>query len=154
MAANLVTATNSLNKALQTEPSDMEQAAAIRGFEFCFELSWKLLEERLRSEGVGVATPKAALRAAGDAGTIASIEDWLGYLQARNLTSPTYNQAVAHEVYAVISHGFVAAVQALVLLQVEEIADGPLMPSELQGTLVTVQASIDGVSDRRRPCEC
>ena len=114
LAANLTTASRFLGKALGTEPSDIQQAATIQAFEFCFELGWKLLKERLRDEGVDLATPRAVLRAAGDAGMIESVEDWLGYLQARNLTSHTYNQAVADLVYGVIDQGFLEAVRALI----------------------------------------
>jgi hypothetical protein len=42
------------------------------------------------------------------------LEDWLGYLSARNLTSHTYNQAIAAEVYAVIDGGFLAAAEGLI----------------------------------------
>ena len=44
---------------------------------------------------------------------IDSVEDWLGYLRARNLTSHTYNRPVADQVYGVISGGFLGAVRAL-----------------------------------------
>jgi nucleotidyltransferase substrate binding protein (TIGR01987 family) len=114
LAASLTSAAAFLAKALDTEASDIQQAASIRAFEFCFELSWKLLKERLREEGVDAATPKAVLRTAGDAGMIDSVEEWLGYLAARNLTSHTYNKAVADQVYGVISGGFLAATRALV----------------------------------------
>jgi nucleotidyltransferase substrate binding protein (TIGR01987 family) len=99
LAANLTTASRFLGKALGTEPSDIQQAATIHAFEFCFELGWQLFKERLREEGVDLATPGAVLRAAGDAGMIDSVEDWPDYLRARNLTSHTYNQAVADRVY-------------------------------------------------------
>jgi nucleotidyltransferase substrate binding protein (TIGR01987 family) len=114
LADDLTTATAFLVKALAAEPSDIQQAAAIHAFEFCFELGWKLLKVRLRAEGLDLATPKAVLRAAGDAGMIASVEDWFGYLRARNLTSHTYNKTTADQVYAVISGGFVEAIWALV----------------------------------------
>jgi nucleotidyltransferase substrate binding protein (TIGR01987 family) len=114
LSANLAKATLFLGKVLSTEPSDIQQAAAIQAYEFCFELSWKLLKARLKDEGLDLATPRAVLRAAGDAGMIESVEDWLGYLGARNLTSHTYNQAIADEVYAVIGGGFLAAAEALV----------------------------------------
>jgi len=114
LATNLATATAFLGKALDTEPSDIQQAATIQAFEFCFELAWKLLKARLKDEGLDLATPRSVLRAAGDAGMIESVEDWLGYLQARNLSSHTYNQALADQVYAVIGGGFLPAARALI----------------------------------------
>ncbi len=112
---NLSKAADFLAKTLAVPQSDIQQAAAIKAFDFCFELSWKVLKERLLEEGIEVATPRGALRAAGDAGMIGSVEEWLGYLAARNLTSHTYNQPVADQVYAVIGGGFVNAVQAILL---------------------------------------
>jgi nucleotidyltransferase substrate binding protein (TIGR01987 family) len=113
LAASLATATAFLDKALATESSDIQRAATIQAFEFCFELGWKLLKARLREEGIDVATPKAAFRAAGDAGMIDSVEEWLGYLQLRNLTSHTYDEALSREVYAKVSDGFLSAARAL-----------------------------------------
>lgn len=114
LAANLSTATTFLGKALATEPSDIQRAATIQAFEVSFELGWKLLKARLKEEGLDLATPKAVLRAAGDAGMIESVEDWLGYLRARNLTSHTYNREVADQVYAVIEGGFLVAARRLI----------------------------------------
>lgn len=114
MAGDLATATAFLVKALAAEPSDIQHAAVIHAFEFCFELGWKLLKVRLKDEGLDLATPKGVLRAAGDAGMIASVEEWLEYLRVRNLTSHTYNKAIADQVYGVISGGFVEAARALV----------------------------------------
>lgn len=110
---NLTTATAFLEKALATEASDIQRAATIKAFEFCFELGWKLLKARLADDGIEVATPRAALRAAGDAGYIDSVEDWLTYLEARNLASHTYNQALAERVYATVNPAFFDAVRKL-----------------------------------------
>jgi nucleotidyltransferase substrate binding protein (TIGR01987 family) len=113
LADDVATATAFLVKALTAESSDIQRAATIHAFEFCFDLAWKLLKVRLKDEGLDLATPKAVLRAAGDAGMIVSVEEWFGYLRARNLTSHTYDEATANQVYAVISGGFVKAVQSL-----------------------------------------
>lgn len=113
LALSLVKATDFLSRALLTSPSEIQRAAAIQGFEFSFELGWKLLQERLREEGVAVATPRATLRAAGDAGLIDSVERWLDYLEARNLTSHTYNERVAERVYGIIAGGFLDDVRLL-----------------------------------------
>jgi nucleotidyltransferase substrate binding protein (TIGR01987 family) len=113
IAESLAGAVRFLEKVLAAPESDIQKAAAIKPFEFCFKLSWKLLQERLREEGVDVATPRAAFRAAGDAQLIAEVEPWLTYLGARNLTSHTYNEKTAEQVYAVIRGGFPDAVREL-----------------------------------------
>jgi nucleotidyltransferase substrate binding protein (TIGR01987 family) len=113
IARSLQSATQFLERVLAAPQDDIQQAAAIQAFEFTYELSWKLLQARLRDEGLQVATPRSAFRAAGDAQLIASVERWLVYLDARNLTSHTYNRQTADQVYAVISGGFLADAQAL-----------------------------------------
>jgi nucleotidyltransferase substrate binding protein (TIGR01987 family) len=113
LAASLSDATRFLEKVLGTEPSDIQLAAAIQAFEFTYELSWKLLQAQLRDEGVESATPRAVFRSAGDAGLIPSVERWIGYLRARKLTSHTYREDTAEQVYGVISGSFVNDVKAL-----------------------------------------
>lgn len=114
LAGNLASAADFLERTLAATRSDIQRAATIQAFEFCFELGWKLMQERLRNDGIDVATPRAAFRAAGDAGYIESVERWLGYLAARNLTSHTYNQALAAQVYEVIAGGFLPSARALI----------------------------------------
>lgn len=110
---SLTNAVAFLGKVLRTEASDVQQAAAIQAFEFTYELSWKLLQYQLQDQGVQAATPKAVFRAAGDAGLIDDVLHWFGYLDARNLTSHTYNEATANEVYSVITGNFVSDVEKL-----------------------------------------
>lgn len=113
LARSLGHALRFLERVLATPPDEIQRAAAIQAFECTYELSWKLLQARLRDEGVAVATPRATFRAAGDAGLVASVEPWLDYLDVRNLTSHTYNEATAEQVYAVISAAFVEDVHSL-----------------------------------------
>jgi nucleotidyltransferase substrate binding protein (TIGR01987 family) len=111
---SLLHALGFLQRTLAAPESEIQRAAAIQGFEFTYELSWKLLQERLREEGVDVATPRATFRSAGDAGLIDDVSAWLGYLNARNLTSHTYNEGTANEVYAVVKGSFADDVATLV----------------------------------------
>jgi len=113
IAKSLAEASRFLEKVLKTPASDVQRAAAVKAFESAFELSWKLLQARLRDDGVQVATPRAAFRAAADAGLVGAATPWLTFLSARNLTSHTYNRAVAEEVYAVIAGGFLEQVNDL-----------------------------------------
>jgi nucleotidyltransferase substrate binding protein (TIGR01987 family) len=103
-----------LERTLAEQQSEIQRAASIQAFEFTYELSWKLLQELLRDEGVEAVTPRATFRSAGDAGLVNDVEAWFGYLRARNLTSHTYNEDTAKEVYDVISGGFVDDVEALI----------------------------------------
>lgn len=78
----------------------------IQRFEFTIELYWKVLKRLLEAEGIQAATPREALRRAFQAGWIDDEEAWLEILQNRNLTSHTYNEALAGQVYDAIRRDF------------------------------------------------
>ncbi len=73
--------------------------ATIQRFEFTIELFWKLLKVILESKGVEVQYPKDVLREAFKGYLIDDEEQWLSMLKDRNLTSHTYDEKLAHEVY-------------------------------------------------------
>jgi nucleotidyltransferase substrate binding protein (TIGR01987 family) len=73
--------------------------ATIQRFEFTIELFWKLLKVILESKGVEVQYPKDVLREAFKGHLIDDEEQWLSMLKDRNLTSHTYDEKLAHEVY-------------------------------------------------------
>ena len=87
--------------------------AAIQRFEFCVELAWKSLKLRLSSQhGLEVASPKPALQ---EAFRLHMIDDdalWLSMLRDRNLTSHTYRERLANEIYGRL-HGYLAVLQRL-----------------------------------------
>ncbi len=73
--------------------------ATIQRFEFTIELFWKLLKVILEGKGVEVQYPKDVLREAFKGHLIDDEEQWLSMLKDRNLTSHTYDEKLAHEVY-------------------------------------------------------
>lgn len=73
--------------------------ATIQRFEFTIELFWKLLKVILESKGVEVQYPKDVLREAFKGHLINDETQWLSMLKDRNLTSLTYDEKLAHEVY-------------------------------------------------------
>ncbi len=83
----------------------------IQRFEFTFELFWKTLKLLLKDQGEEVTFPKEALRAAYRAGWIDDEATWLAMLSDRNLSSHTYNEALADEMYARIG-GYAAVMRA------------------------------------------
>jgi nucleotidyltransferase substrate binding protein (TIGR01987 family) len=89
-----------LTAILQEKKTDIVRDATIQRFEYTFELSWKLLKRYLESEN-NVIEPniKNLFREAGKLGLIEKVEDWFEYLQCRNLTSHTYQESTAEEVY-------------------------------------------------------
>ena len=90
-------ALESLRIALETPYSDIVRDAAIQRFEFCVELSWKVLKKKMGSASVA---PKSVVREAAAQGLIANPELWFDFIESRNLTSHTYNEKVAQKVFA------------------------------------------------------
>lgn len=99
----------SLKKALLTfeelikeSPTTIERDAAIQRFEYCFELSWKSLKEGLKEEGFALEelnSPRNVLKTGFQAGYINNDEIWIEMMHERNLTSHTYNEQLAKDIY-------------------------------------------------------
>ena len=98
-----------LQSALQKEPDadDMYLDATIQRFEFCFELAWKLMKCVLDYEGIEVSSPRSSIREGWKQGMIADAEVWLDMQEKRNLSTHTYNQATAMEVYRLIKEKYI-----------------------------------------------
>jgi len=71
----------------------------IQRFEFVFELTWKTLKRALEVEGLVCQTPRETLKTAFQAGWINTEELWLQMLDDRNLTSHTYEEPTATQIY-------------------------------------------------------
>lgn len=102
-----------LELVLTREHEPVQRAAAIKAFEFCVELGWRLLKAELAEDGIESISPKDAIRKAGAAGRIESVERWLGYIELRNLSSHTYAESTAEELYAAIDEQLLADLHAL-----------------------------------------
>ena len=74
----------------------------IQRFEFSFELGWKTVQAKAAAEGVVVRSPKSALAHALASGWIESEANWFRILEARNLSSHTYNERTAAELAVTI----------------------------------------------------
>lgn len=83
-------------------------AGAIQKFEFVYELSLKMMKRQLKllaisDEQVEADNFRDILRDAAKYGLIENIEAWVAYRKMRNITSHTYDQNKAQEVYNGIS---------------------------------------------------
>jgi len=72
--------------------SDLERAGLIKTFEFCFELSWKVLKDLLFYEGYDAKVPRDVIRTSFEAGYIDEddCEALLDALTKRNILSHVY----------------------------------------------------------------
>jgi nucleotidyltransferase substrate binding protein (TIGR01987 family) len=102
---SLLTLERALNKLgdILQEPlttHDYVLDATIQRFEFTIELFWKSLKHLLALKGVIVTFPKDCLQKAYADGWIDNEQLWLDMLEDRNLTSHTYKEEYAREIYA------------------------------------------------------
>lgn len=92
---------------------------SIQRFEFSFELGWKLLKKVLMDvEGIEVLSPKKALQVAYQVGWVSDEQAWLKMLNDRNLTSHTYREEYALEIYSQLPRHFESMQQLEHRLQV------------------------------------
>jgi nucleotidyltransferase substrate binding protein (TIGR01987 family) len=98
----LSNALNSLEEAanLPVSHSRVEIDGTIQRFEFCIELFWKFLKKQLFIEyGIDVNGPKKVMQQAYASNLIDHEEIWIEMLDDRNLTSHTYDKALADKIY-------------------------------------------------------
>lgn len=88
-----------LKEAATLPPTRIYKDATIQRFEFCFELSWKLLQNVNASNGLTDYGPKNSIRSAAQLGLIDDPDAWIDALNKRNLTVHTYLEKIADEVY-------------------------------------------------------
>ncbi len=99
--SNFSRATARLREAVDANPENsFVYDAAIQRFEFTYELAWKLLKAVMAYNGIAeVNTPREAFKEAFAAGIITDGELWIEMLGDRNLTSHTYDEAMAIKIY-------------------------------------------------------
>jgi nucleotidyltransferase substrate binding protein (TIGR01987 family) len=93
----------SLDRLAEALAVSAEEPLAIDGtiqrFEFTFELFWKALRRLLVRQGIEANSPKAVLQQAYRLGWLDDEPKWLRVLEDRNLTSHTYKEQLALEIY-------------------------------------------------------
>lgn len=90
-----------LSEVLKEEKSDIVRDSAIKRFEFCMDLAWKILKTRLEEEkNIIVHSPNNAFREAYKQGYIDYDEAWITFMKMRNDTVHTYKEAFANATYA------------------------------------------------------
>lgn len=88
-----------LEEILKKENNDIIRDSAIKRFEFCFELSWKVIQDYLREKGILGRSPKDCFRQAFQYGLIQDNPLWLAMIDDRNLTVHTYEEELAKDIF-------------------------------------------------------
>lgn len=94
--------------------SDLEQQGLIQGFEFTHELAWNVLKDYLEMEGIqGLVGSRSTAREAFKRGLVRDGEVWMDMIEKRNLSSYTYNLAVANTLVLAIAERYYPAFREL-----------------------------------------
>ena len=90
---------NKFEDILNKEESEEIRDATIKRFEFTFELCWESLQEFFREKGIIRRSPKDCFKQAFSYGLIENEDIWINIIQDRNLTTHTYQEELAKEIY-------------------------------------------------------
>ena len=94
----LLNAKKILDEGIKSADSDLERTGTIKSFEFCHELTWKILKRVLTKRGLTTTSPRDVFRIAADNNIIENPEFWFKAIEKRNLVSHTYKKETAKEV--------------------------------------------------------
>jgi len=96
-----------------SSPSIIEKAGSIQFFETTFELSWKLLKDYLTYVGYDVKSPRESIKTAFSIDIIQNGDIWIEALMDRNLTTHTYDEKIAEEIYTKIKSSYFPLLEML-----------------------------------------
>ena len=92
-----------LKEACEQEENEFIRDSVIQRFEFSFELGWKMLKLKLEAEEIEARSPKETLFKSLELGLIDNGNDWTEMHRIRNLTSHTYDETLARNVYQFVA---------------------------------------------------
>lgn len=94
--------------------SDKDRLALVQAFEITLELGWKVMKDYLQDSGARVSSiPVQVVREAFNAQIIPDGQVWMDAIEARNLTSHTYNEKTAKKLTGDILSKFLPAFEKL-----------------------------------------
>ncbi len=94
------------------DESDIKRDAAIKRFEFTYELLWKIYKKIARLQKLDYFNPKACFQFAFKSGLIEDEELFLEIIDARNKTTHVYSEEEAKKIYNFIKEKVIAAFDA------------------------------------------
>ena len=112
-----------MDRAADAPDDDLIRDGCIQRFEFCYELSWKMLRRHLAmtvpdASAIDGLSFRDLVRMGCKNGLIdEEVEQWLIYRTARGTTSHTYDKKKAAEVFAVIPEFLASALSLLAALK-------------------------------------
>lgn len=107
----LVSAVQRLKEALAQPKNEFLRDSVIQRFEFSIELSWKSAKKAM---GTTTSSPKDIVREMAQSAYISDVDLWLKAIDMRNLSTHTYKEDLAEQVYA-FAQKFVSELDKLVV---------------------------------------
>lgn len=104
-----------LKEVLSLNKTDIIRDSAIKRFEICFDLAWKLMKLYAKISGLECNSPRSCFKTAFELKLIDYDEKWLEMLDDRNLTAHVYREQYADEVYSRL-RGYLALFERLMFV--------------------------------------
>lgn len=111
--ADFIKAVTRLAEACEQPENPFMRDSVIQRFEFCWELAWKALRLHLQDLGIMANNPRDVFREALSSGLISDGNAWTEAQRMRNLTTHTYDEALAKSVYDFVRRQALALCQQL-----------------------------------------
>lgn len=107
--------------------SDLEKEGVIQRFEYTHQPAWNTLKDFLSYQGVSTTMlgSRDTTREAFAAGMIKEGEKWMEMIKTRNLTSHTYNEETANEIFSKVISDFLPC-----FLNLEKVLDQQVKKEE------------------------
>ena len=103
-----------VDRARERPLTELERQGLIQAFECTHELAWRVMKDFLESRGVGsLYGSRDTTREAFRAELIAEGEVWMRMIDSRNLSSHTYNEAVAEQIAGEVLSAYIVQFEAL-----------------------------------------
>lgn len=96
-------ATNRLEEVLSLEKNEVIRDSAIKRFEICFDLCWKLIKSYAKEQGIECNSPRSCFKTAFELQLVEHDERLLKMIDDRNLTAHVYKEEYADDVYSHLS---------------------------------------------------
>ena len=104
---NEITASLNRDEDFSEQLSELEKEGLIQRFEYTHELAWKVMKDYLEYQGTtDIGGSRDATREAFKIGLIENGEIWMDMIKSRNLTTHTYNEATAEEIFLQIVNDY------------------------------------------------
>ena len=124
--SNLKKALSNLDEAVklseERELTKLEKLGLIQSFEYTYELAWNTIRDFYRSKGEGdIQGSRDAFRLAFERGLIEDGQVFMNMIKSRQLSSHTYNEETADDIYQdIVNHYFCAFQELVERLQQEQ----------------------------------